>query len=79
MSTVPAGVFKAKCLELMDEVERTREEVVVTKYGRPVAKLVPIQGGQTPPLFGRAKGTVVHVADDAFMPEPELWDALNDE
>jgi len=79
MSTVPAGVFKAKCLEIMDEVERTREEVIVTKYGRPVAKLVPVQGGQTTPLFGRAKGTVVHIADDAFMPEPELWDALNDE
>lgn len=79
MSTVPAGVFKAKCLELMDEVERTKEEVVVTKYGRPVAKLVPVQGGPPVPLFGRAKGTVVYLADDAFMPEPELWDALNDE
>ena len=79
MSTVPAGVFKAKCLELMDEVERTKEEVVVTKYGRPVAKLVPVQGKRPLPLFGRAKGTVVYLADDAFMPEPELWDALNDE
>jgi prevent-host-death family protein len=79
MSTVPAGVFKAKCLELMDEVERTKEEVTVTKYGRPVAKLVPMQGERPRPLFGRAKGSVVHVADDAFMPEPELWDALNDD
>jgi prevent-host-death family protein len=79
MSTVPAGVFKAKCLELMDEVERTKEEVIVTKYGRPVAKLVPVQGGRPRPLFGRAKGSVSHVADDAFLPEPELWDALGDE
>jgi len=79
MSTVPAGVFKAKCLELMDEVERTHEEVIVTKYGRPVAKLVPVHGARRAPLFGRAKGTVVHVADDAFMSEPELWAALNDD
>jgi prevent-host-death family protein len=78
MSTIPAGVFKAKCLELMDEVERTKKEVVVTKYGKPVAKLVPVQGGPTKPLFGRAKGTVVTISEDAFAPEPELWDALND-
>jgi antitoxin (DNA-binding transcriptional repressor) of toxin-antitoxin stability system len=63
----------------MDEVERTKEEIIVTKYGRPVAKLVPVQGGRPSPLFGRAKGTLVYVADDAFKPEPELWDALNDE
>lgn len=79
MSTVPASVFKARCLELMDEVEHTREEVIVTKYGRPVAKLVPLTDTRRRPLFGRAKGTVVHVADDAFAPEPELWGALRDE
>ena len=79
MGTIPAGVFKAKCLEIMDEVERTKEEVIVTKYGRPVAKLVPVQAGRPSPLFGRAKGTVIHVTDDAFKPEPELWDVLDDE
>jgi prevent-host-death family protein len=79
MGTIPAGVFKAKCLELMDEVERTKEEIVVTKYGRPVAKLVPVQTERTRPLFGRAKGSVVRVDDDAFAPEPELWDTHDDD
>lgn len=79
MSTVPAGIFKAKCLELMDEVEKTKEEIVVTKYGRPVAKLVPVKGGKVPALFGRARGTVIRVEDDAFDPEPELWSAVIDE
>ena len=78
MSTVPAGVFKSKCLELMDEVERTKEEVIVTKYGRPVAKLVPVQGTAPKPLFGRARGSVVSVKKDAFDPELEVWDSLND-
>jgi prevent-host-death family protein len=80
MSTVPAGVFKAKCLELMDEVERTKEEIVVTKYGRPVAKLVPMEPAPEflEPFFGRAKGTVIHIAEDAFEPEPELWSALDE-
>lgn len=79
MSTVPAGVFKAKCLELMDDVERTHEEIVVTKYGRPVAKLVPVNGTRPGPLFGRAKGTIVHLSEDAFSPEAEQWAALSED
>jgi prevent-host-death family protein len=79
MSTIAAGVFKARCLELMDEVARTREAIIVTKYGRPVAKLVPLEDERPPrPLYGRARGTVVHVAHDAFAPEPDLWCALDD-
>jgi prevent-host-death family protein len=42
MKTIPAGTFKTKCLAIMDEVQAKREPVVVTKHGRPVAKLVPV-------------------------------------
>jgi len=45
--TIPAGEFKAKCLKLLDEVERTGEELVVTKRGRPVARLVPTERPET--------------------------------
>ena len=41
--TVPAGEFKARCLALLDRVARTGEPLVVTKRGRPVAKLVPVE------------------------------------
>ena len=41
MKTMPAGAFKAKCLAVMDEVQSKRETVVITKRGKPVAKLVP--------------------------------------
>ncbi|MGD0181663.1 MAG: type II toxin-antitoxin system Phd/YefM family antitoxin [Terriglobales bacterium] len=40
MKTMAAGQFKARCLKVMDEVRSTREPVVITKKGRPVAKLV---------------------------------------
>lgn len=43
MRTVPAGQFKAKCLALMDEVQAKRIPVLVTKNGKPVAKLVPLE------------------------------------
>lgn len=36
-----AGSFKTKCLAIMDEVQAKHETVVITKHGRPVAKLVP--------------------------------------
>jgi prevent-host-death family protein len=42
MKTMAAGKFKAQCLAVMDEVQAKREAVVVTKNGKPVAKLVPL-------------------------------------
>jgi prevent-host-death family protein len=41
MKTMAAGSFKAHCLAVMDEVQAKRESVVITKHGKPVAKLVP--------------------------------------
>jgi prevent-host-death family protein len=43
MRTMPAGQFKAKCLAVMDEVQAKRIPVLVTKNGKPVAKLVPLE------------------------------------
>ncbi len=42
MKTMAAGAFKTKCLAVMDEVQAKRETVVITKHGKPVAKLVPV-------------------------------------
>jgi len=46
MRTMPAGEFKAKCLALMDEVQATGETVLITKRGKPVARLTG-PGNQT--------------------------------
>jgi prevent-host-death family protein len=42
MKKMAAGAFKAHCLAVMDEVQAKRETVVITKHGKPVAKLVPV-------------------------------------
>ncbi len=42
MKKMPAGAFKTKCLAIMDEVQAKHETVVITKHGKPVAKLVPV-------------------------------------
>lgn len=76
MRTIAAGQFKARCLKIMDEVRSTREPVVITKKGRPVAKLVPTDG---PPgdIFGCLKGEVEIVGDIESPAVPlEDWEVL---
>jgi prevent-host-death family protein len=54
---VPAAEFKANCLRLMDEVARQRRPIIITKRGKPVAKLVPVEEKPID-LFGRMAGTI---------------------
>ena len=54
---IAAGEFKAKCLQLMDDVQRSGQQLVITKRGKPIARLVPYE--QEPPLlFGYMKDSV---------------------
>ena len=62
MEIVIASEFKAKCLEIMDEVAATGEPVIITKHGVPVAQLVPeVQKPET--LFGALQGSVIILGD----------------
>jgi len=73
MRTVKASEFKAKCLKIMDEVAATGEPVVITKYGVPVAQLVPaVQKPKT--LFGALKGSILYMGD-VISPIDEEWNA----
>lgn len=71
---IPAGEFKARCLQLMDEVAETGREVVITKRGRPVAKLVPVAEAGVRDVFGCMRGTVT-VVGDIVAPLEEQWEA----
>ena len=62
MKKMAAGKFKANCLAVMDEVQAKRQTVVITKRGKPVAKLVPIDT-QTDDLFDSFRGKVTIVGD----------------
>jgi prevent-host-death family protein len=55
MKKVAAGTFKVHCLALMDEVQAKREPVLITKHGKPVAKLVPVTK-EKDDIFGFLKG-----------------------
>ena len=68
---IGAGEFKAKCLRLLDEVQQSRQEIVITKRGKPVARLVPADE-KPPTIFGRMKGTG-EILGDIVGPTGEKW------
>lgn len=71
--SIPAAVFKAECLRLMDEVARTGQPIVITKHGKPVAQLVPVPA-EPGSLFGYMRDTVT-IKGDVIAPTGESWDA----
>lgn len=70
-SSLPAGEFKATCLALMDEVAATGREVIITKRGKPVAKLVPYRAKRKS-IAGALAGTG-EILGDIVSPTPEYW------
>jgi prevent-host-death family protein len=70
---VTAAEFKTHCLRLIEEVRQGNREVVITRYGTPVARLVPYSEGARS-LFGALRGTVVSHGD-LIAPIDEAWEA----
>lgn len=67
---IAAGEFKAKCLSLIDEVNETGHELIITKRGKPTAKLIPFTTPNIDSFFGRLKGIVEIVGDPDDLINP---------
>lgn len=76
MKKIAAGKFKTHCLAILDEVQAKRETVVITKRGKPVAKLSPIEK-QADDIFGFMKGKMKIVGDIVSPLPPEDWGNLS--
>jgi prevent-host-death family protein len=76
MKTIAAGKFKATCLSVLDEVKAKREPVIVTKNGKPVAKLVPLEAEDDPLAVFRFPGKIEIHGD---IMAPLYSDAENEE
>jgi len=76
MKTMAAGEFKARCLQVMDQVSATRTPVVITKRGKPIAKLVPADPAKEW-MPGRLAGKIEILGDivEPLIP-PDDWEAL---
>ena len=75
MQTISASQFKAKCLALLDEVAESGGEIVVTKRGRPVAKVVPVEE-----LQDDLRGSVTYLVseEELLAPIDVEWEAARD-
>lgn len=77
MKEVAVSEFKAKCLGLIEEVRKTRKPIRLTRFGQPVAELVPASP-RTPPKrwLGSMAGTA-EILGDIVGPTGSLddWDA----
>jgi prevent-host-death family protein len=73
MKIIPAARFKAGCLKIMDEVKARREPVLITKKGKPVAQLVPVEEPARD-VFGCLAGEL-EIAGDVTGPviAPSAW------
>jgi prevent-host-death family protein len=75
MKTIAAAEFKAHCLSLMEDVRSTREPIVITKRGKPVAKLVPAEPSKRE-FIGSLKGVFRIVGDIECPAVPaEDWES----
>jgi prevent-host-death family protein len=70
---IAAGEFKAKCLQIMDSVQKTKNSILITKRGKPVAKLVPVDG-ETADFYGCMKGSI-KIVGDIMAPIDAEWEA----
>jgi len=75
MRKIAAGAFKAHCLTLMEDVRSTKQPLLITKRGKPIAKLVPVHDGDDD-FIGRLKGVFRVVGDiEAPLEPPETWES----
>lgn len=75
---VPAAKFKATCLDLMDRVASTGEVIVITKHGKPVARLMAAERPKplSRSVHGCMKGTILHSAPvEKLFSTGERWAA----
>ena len=69
---VAAAEFKANCLRLLDEVAQQRRPLIITKRGKPVAKLVPVEM-EAIDIFGRMAGSIKICGDIISPIEDAGW------
>jgi len=76
---VAISEFKAKCLSLIDEIQKTKQPLRITRRGKPVAELVPPTAKGERNLLGFMKGRM-EILGDIVSPaaNPDEWEVLRD-
>ncbi len=75
MQTMGISAFKAHALKVLDQVAKTRDEVIVTKRGKPVARIVPFTDEIPAHMPGTLADTLVYEGDIVSPLGEDIWDA----
>jgi len=79
MKEIAISEFKAKCLALLDQVQKTKNPILVTRFGKPVAEVVPHAPIAPADWMGSMRGTM-EIIGDIISPatDEDEWEALRD-
>jgi len=79
MKEVSISEFKAKCLALLDQVQKTKKPILITRFGKPVAEVVPPSPTPVGDWMGSLRGTM-EILSDIVAPanEESDWEVLRD-
>jgi prevent-host-death family protein len=80
MKEVAISEFKAKCLSLLDQVQKTKKPILVTRFGKPVAEVIPASPRAGPrDWIGSMKDTM-KILGDIVSPasDEDEWEVLRD-
>ncbi len=81
MKEVAISEFKAKCLALLDQVQKTKKPILVTRFGKPLAEVIPVSPKAGPgDWFGSMKDEI-QILGDIISPanDEDEWEVLRDE
>ena len=79
MKEVAISEFKAKCLSLLDQVQKTKRPLRITRFGKPVAEVVPPSAQTSADWLGSMKDKI-EILGDIVSPanEPDDWEVIRD-
>ena len=79
MKEVAISKFKAECLAILSEVQKTKHPIRVTRRGQPVAEVIPPTAASRKTWIGSMKGKM-EIVGDIISPatDPDDWEVLRD-
>jgi prevent-host-death family protein len=75
MKTMGISQFKAHALKILDQVAKTREEIVITKRGKPLAQIIPCRDKDKNPTPGRLADAFIFEKDIITPLGEEMWES----
>jgi len=80
MKEIAISEFKAKCLALLEQVQKTKKPILVTRFGKPIAEVIPPSGAAAPAHWMGSMKDEIQILGDIVSPanEESDWEVLKD-